>query len=482
MPIKSNLHWVAYKEVVASSAVKSLEVFASKVVKAPLFHVDLNQTLVDDVSPVSSVPPIVEHKVEAEANEYPQYEFGGSAPMKDYGDDSDEEYERHRNIFGDVEAEVRHQDMDPDIIYQRACVDDSDDEGPVNELDEDGLTKKEAEWYTKITGRDHKIPLFCDVSLADKAIVDGGMSKAIEARQFPSSTPDAISMSYVRKGLMFEHMLEFRMWLCEYAMKHHRPFIVVHSDCNKRYTVKCEVERCKWKVNGRLTKDGWWKITSCKATHQCTPPAVEARKTHRQLTSEFIGYKYQKHIAEDPTIKVKLLMSWIEDKFGYKVKYGKTWKAKQVALRMLYGGWEEAYNMLPRLLGAMSYRNPGMYHYVQDIEGVFRRAFWTFGPCIAAFEHCRPVLSIDGTFLTGKYKGTLMIAMAHDANDQVLPVAFALVSVENQDNWEWFMRLVRSTVIPPNREVCIISDRHQGILKAVIFIFQGMRGFTTDGV
>ena len=140
----------------------------------------------------------------------------------------------------------------------------------------------------------------------------------------------------------------------------------------------------EWKTHERW----WWKITSCKATHQCTPPAVEARKTHRQLTSEFIGYKYQKHIAEDPTIKVKLLMSWIEDKFGYKVKYGKTWKAKQVALRMLYGGWEEAYNMLPRLLGAMPYRNPGMYHYVQDIEGVFRRAFWTFGPCIAAFEHC----------------------------------------------------------------------------------------------
>ncbi|KAE8811637.1 hypothetical protein D1007_11424 [Hordeum vulgare] len=60
MPIKSNLHWVAYKDVVAYSVVKSLEVFESMVVKAPLFHVDLNQTLVDDLSLISSVPPIVE--------------------------------------------------------------------------------------------------------------------------------------------------------------------------------------------------------------------------------------------------------------------------------------------------------------------------------------------------------------------------------------------------------------------------------------
>ncbi|KAE8813235.1 hypothetical protein D1007_09626 [Hordeum vulgare] len=243
MRIKSNLHWFTYKEVVASSVVKSPKVFASKVVRAPLLHVDLNQPLVHDLSPISSVPPIVEHKVEVEVNEYPQYEFGGSAPIKYDGHDSDEEYERHHKIVGDVEAQVRHDDMDLDIVYQRACVDESDDEGPVNELDEDGFTEKEAEWYTKITSRDHKVPLFCDVSLANKAIVDGGMSKTIDARMFPSSTPDAISTSYPKKGLMFEHMLDIKMWLCEYAIKHYRPFIVVHSDCNKRYTVKCEGAR-----------------------------------------------------------------------------------------------------------------------------------------------------------------------------------------------------------------------------------------------
>ncbi|KAE8783553.1 hypothetical protein D1007_42970 [Hordeum vulgare] len=251
MPIKSNLHWVAYKEVVASSVAKSLEVFASLVVNAPLFHVDLSQPLVDDLSSYSSVPPIVEHKVEVEANEYPQYEFGGSSPMKADGHDSDEEYERCHNIVGDLKAQVRHDNMDRDIVYQRACVDDSDDEGSVNELDDDGFTKKEAEWYTKITSRDHKVPLFGDISLADTAIVDGGKSKTIEARMFPSSTSDAISMSHLKKGLMFEHMLEFKMWLCEYAVKHCRPFIVVQSDCNKRYTVNCELEN----ANGKSMED-----------------------------------------------------------------------------------------------------------------------------------------------------------------------------------------------------------------------------------
>ena len=97
-----------------------------------------------------------------------------------------------------------------------------------------------------------------------------------------------------------------------------------------------------------------------------------------------------------------------------------------------------------------------MYHVVEDDgHGVFHRAFWSFGQCITAFKHCRLVLSIDGTFLTGRYKGTIMVATAHSSNDNVLPVAFGLVPFEHQDNWEWFMRHVRENVIG-DREVCII--------------------------
>jgi hypothetical protein len=33
---------------------------------------------------------------------------------------------------------------------------------------------------------------------------------------------------------------------------------------------------------------------------------------------------------------------------------------------------------------------------------VFSHAFWTFQQCVRAFEHCRPLISIDGTFLTGR--------------------------------------------------------------------------------
>ena len=84
-----------------------------------------------------------------------------------------------------------------------------------------------------------------------------------------------------------------------------------------------------------------------------------------------------------------------------------------------------------------------------------------------AFRHCRPVFSIDGTFLLGKYQGTLLIAISIDANNKLVPLAFALVEKENKDSWGWFLRLVRIHVVGPGREVGVISDRHQGILNAV---------------
>jgi hypothetical protein len=57
------------------------------------------------------------------------------------------------------------------------------------------------------------------------------------------------------------------------------------------------------------------------------------------------------------------------------------------------------------------------------------------GPAIAAFKQCRPVIFIDGTFLTGKYKGTILTVVAADGNNQLLPLEIAFAEGENGDSW-----------------------------------------------
>ncbi|KAH0675262.1 hypothetical protein KY285_023063 [Solanum tuberosum] len=58
---------------------------------------------------------------------------------------------------------------------------------------------------------------------------------------------------------------------------------------------------------------------------------------------------------------------------------------------------------------------------------------WAFKPCIDGFQTCRPVISVDGTHMYGKYDIKLLIAIGIDGNDNILPLAFAIVDKESKE-------------------------------------------------
>ena len=66
---------------------------------------------------------------------------------------------------------------------------------------------------------------------------------------------------------------------------------------------------------------------------------------------------------------------------------------------------------------------------------IFDRVFWAFGTSIEGFQHCRPMISIAGTFLYGKYRGKLPIASRWDGDNRLFPIAFAIVEEETDDSW-----------------------------------------------
>ncbi|KAE8806960.1 hypothetical protein D1007_16826 [Hordeum vulgare] len=444
IPITSSLHWDVYKEKVSQSEDKSLELFATKV-EAPRFAIDLNRPVSSPMTERRSVP-FVENRIVIDASN--AYSQPPTSQENEDGDanadvDLDEVEEGFHGInVGHVDAYIAQKDMDRELPFRRLYGYDSDDEGPREELDEDGFMKEEHQIHFELTGLEKRTRLFRDLSLAHKVVVDGGMrNTVIEPTPCPDPREprdeDEDENAYFKKGVKFLTLDDMKVWLSDYAIWNHKTFYVEHSDTNLRYTVKCEKgdEGCPWKVRVRkLEETREWVLSSCVPTHFCKPPKKRLRTTHRQLTSEYLGYKFMKDIAIDATVKVRFLMRTAKKLYGYEVKYGKEWRAKSNAIRMLYGGYEEAYNQLPRLLGAIAHRNPGMYHAVDDNHRVFHRAFWSYGQCVGAFKHCRLVLSVDGTFLTDRYKGTLIVAMAHSSNDNVLPVTFALVPSEHQDN------------------------------------------------
>jgi len=44
--------------------------------------------------------------------------------------------------------------------------------------------------------------------------------------------------------------------------------------------------------------------------------------------------------------------------------------------------------------------------------------------------------------LKGKYSGELLTIVRRDGNDQIFPIAYAIVEVENKDSWRWFLELL----------------------------------------
>ena len=57
-----------------------------------------------------------------------------------------------------------------------------------------------------------------------------------------------------------------------------------------------------------------------------------------------------------------------------------------------------------------------------------------FHPSIEGFNHCRLILSIDGTHLYEKYKDTLMIALGCDGNNKLFPLSFSITEEKNIDS------------------------------------------------
>jgi MULE transposase domain len=101
-----------------------------------------------------------------------------------------------------------------------------------------------------------------------------------------------------------------------------------------------------------------------------------------------------------------------------------------------------------------------------DNVKIFKSINWAYGPCIAAFNYLRPVITIDAGFLSGHYKGRLLLmSCRYDVENKLLSLAFGIVDEENMDNWGWFMRWVRNEVIQSNIKICVISDRHRRIKR-----------------
>ncbi|XP_057760504.1 uncharacterized protein LOC130980875 [Arachis stenosperma] len=138
---------------------------------------------------------------------------------------------------------------------------------------------------------------------------------------------------------------------------------------------------------------------------------------HSKLDSDIIAEAIRPLVETDPSIKVKSIIAEVQSRFNYTISYRKAWLTKQKSIANVFGGWKDSYQ-------------------------------------------------VDGTHLYGKYKDTLLVDVAQDGNQNIVPIAFALVEGEAADAWHFFLRNLRMYVVRKDG-VGMISDQHESIRAAV---------------
>ena len=58
------------------------------------------------------------------------------------------------------------------------------------------------------------------------------------------------------------------------------------------------------------------------------------------------------------------------------------------------------------------------------------------------FAGLRPIIGLDGCFLKTSMGGQLLCAVARDGNENMFPLAYAVVDIECKESWKWFLSVL----------------------------------------
>nr|XP_009791483.1 PREDICTED: uncharacterized protein LOC104238720 [Nicotiana sylvestris] len=103
----------------------------------------------------------------------------------------------------------------------------------------------------------------------------------------------------------------------------------------------------------------------------------------------------------------------------------------------------------------------------------FLYAFVALCTSISDWEYCIPVVVVDGTFLKIAYRGIMLTASTIDAAGTIWPLAYAVVDLENDASWKWFLKQFKQAY-GERTSMCVVSDRNESILKAISIVYPGV--------
>jgi hypothetical protein len=222
----------------------------------------------------------------------------------------------------------------------------------------------------------------------------------------------------------------------------------------KRMRVVCKGDGCEWKMFcGRIEGEETWQLRKIEGEHTCAPEWKV-----KMMNSKWLGSKLHTRVRENRDISISTIMQRAQQRWGMSVNRCKAYRAKNYAVEFVEGSFRDQYRRLHDYGKELIRSNPessvtitstpyiGSEADLESPDAIvcphFQRMYVCFKGCRDSFFKCRPIIGLDGCFLKTPYGGMLLAAIGMDPNDQILPIAYAVVEGENKDSWTWFLELL----------------------------------------
>ncbi|GKA72957.1 transposase, MuDR, MULE transposase domain protein [Tanacetum coccineum] len=233
--------------------------------------------------------------------------------------------------------------------------------------------------------------------------------------------------------------------------------------------LKCyQFKQCDWKLWARLWDNTQhYYITHLDDIHTC--PKTQTYPNHRNANKKVIAHLLTPKLQDrSRVLRGKDIQKDILEEYKIHISYQQAWRGKDYGIQQIRGSPYEAFEMLPYYCYNLEQKNEGTVTRIKtDEKGVFEMLFIAIGASIRTFlNYLRPVLMIDVAHLKGLYKGTNLVAVAMDGNNQIVPIAFGICKGETGPCWSWWMSVLKEC-IGDNPNLLFISDRHAAIALAV---------------
>ncbi|XVF65088.1 hypothetical protein PTKIN_Ptkin09bG0218700 [Pterospermum kingtungense] len=266
-------------------------------------------------------------------------------------------------------------------------------------------------------------------------------------------------------GLRFQNLKMFKTVLSDFSTRQQFEFKYMKND-KIRVRAICSSSGCKWSILcSWCSTNNIFIVKTYNNDHSCLP----ASKNKRVIVA-VIARKYAGEITAMPFIKPRHLRKLVRKDLGVQVSPYVCRTAKGEVIKHMEEKYKEEFQNLNNYAEELKATNYGSTVIVKsDSNSVFDRMYICFEALKRGFlEGCRPIIGLDGCFLKGLVKGQLLVAVGKDGNNQMFPIAWAVVHNENTETWSWFInQLCDDLEIGDGLGWAVISDMQKGLIRSV---------------